>query len=49
MVGLFSDGIIKAVSKDPCMMCFVFVQCLQLLGTDGIDLASLMRSDDSCF
>ena len=45
MLGVFLDCIIMGVSKDPSVMCFVFTQCLQLLGRGGTDLASLMATD----
>lgn len=46
MICLFLGSVITGVSKDPGVMCFVSMQCLQLLGREGTDLASLMASDD---
>jgi len=45
MIVLFLDCVIVGVSNEPSSLCFVFTQCLQLLGRGGTDLASLMASD----
>jgi len=47
-VVVFLDCFIMGVSNEPSSLCFVFMQCLQLLGRGGTDLDSLMAPGGWC-
>jgi len=46
IIGHFIDGVIKGVSRDPSVICFMSMECLQLESREGTDLTPLMTSDD---